>query len=141
MAGFKTDYLSKKFLDWVFGKQSYTPPDTVYCALSTTTPLPDGTNFTEPAGANYSRLAVANNVTNFPGAAIEAAKETVHCAIAIVFPTTNGAWGTITWAGWFEAASGGNMIDAGPLTIPLVVNASNMQVSFPADTGFTGTES
>lgn len=132
MAGFKSDSLANAVLDFEFGSGT---PTTLYCALSTTTPASDGTGFTEPVGAAYARVAVTNNATNFPAAA----SKTKHNGAAITFPTASGSWGTITWAGWYDASSGGNFRGAGPLGTPKAV-ASGDTLTFAASTGFTATE-
>ena len=132
MAGFVGDSVANAQLDAQYGSGT---PATLYCALSTTTPNSDGTNFTEPSGSAYARVAVTNNATNFPAASAK----TKHCAIDIIFPTATGSWGTITWAGWYDAASGGTLRAAGPLGTSQVIG-SGVTLTFPATTGFTGTQ-
>jgi hypothetical protein len=61
--------------------------------LSTTTPTDAGGNITEPVGASYARVSVANNSTNWP-AALNGAKSN---ATPIVFAAATGSgWGTVT---------------------------------------------
>jgi hypothetical protein len=104
-------------LDGIFGDVSYNAPNTLYCALSTTTPTAAGANFTEPVGGDYARVSVANNATNFPGAASRA-KVT---GAAIAFPLASGAWGTVTHFGFYDAATNGNLIAWGALTTPRAI--------------------
>jgi hypothetical protein len=111
MAGFKSAYLSNKILGLIFGNTAYTPPATLYCALFTVIPGPGGTGGTEVSGAGYARVAVANNTTNFP---VPSSQQSSNAAI-IDFGTPTGAgWGTIVAGGWYDAASGGNLLYAGP---------------------------
>lgn len=133
MAGFKSDYACNALLDAQYGDGS---PATLYCAVSTTTPVSAGTNFTEPSGNGYARVAVTNNATNFPNAS----SKTKNNGTDITFPTATGSWGTITWAGWYDASSGGNLLAAGPLTSSKTIGTGDT-LKFSASTGFTATES
>lgn len=135
MAGFKSNYLDNKILNLIFNGTAYTPPATLYCALFTAAPSSSGGG-TEVSGGSYARVAVTANTTNFPATS----SQTINNATAIVFPTATANWGTIVWAAWFDASSGGNMLYAGPLAASKVVNSGDT-FSFPATTGFTGTES
>jgi hypothetical protein len=89
-----------------FGSVSYTPPGTWYIGASTTTINQDGTGATEPSGGGYARVAVTNNTSNWqtiPG--------DVGCRnlTAIEFPVATASWGTITFLGIWDSASGGTM--------------------------------
>jgi hypothetical protein len=107
-----SDFLELKLLDHVFGNVAYTAPSTLHVALSTTTPNDNGSNFTEPSGNGYSRVAVANNATNFPAASAGSKSN----GTAITFPTATGSWGTVTHFGLYDSASAGNLIGWGALT-------------------------
>ncbi len=76
---------------------------TVYVGLSTTTPDSSGGNFTEPVGNGYTRVAVANDATEWP----PATAGTKSNGSDIDFPAATGPWGTVTHFGIFVAASGG----------------------------------
>jgi hypothetical protein len=52
-------------------------------------------------------------------------------ADTLTFPTPSAGWGTVTHFGLFDAASGGNLIFWGPLTIAKTVNQADV-VAFPA---------
>ena len=133
MAGF-TDTLENEVLDHVFSRATYTAPATLYVGLSTTTPTDAGTNFTEPVGNGYARVAVTNDATNFP-AAVGGAKSN---GTVITFPqATPSGWGTITHAGLFDAASNGNLLAFGALTASLAVNANNTPRIPVGDLDFT----
>lgn len=111
MAGSFSDFLELELLDHVFGNASYSAPATLYIALSTTTPVDAGSNFTEPSGNNYSRASVTNNGTNFPAAAAGAKAN----GTAITFATASGSWGTVTHFGIYDASSAGNLLAWGSL--------------------------
>lgn len=124
----KSNYLENKVLDHVLGGGDFTRPATVYIALSTTDPTPDGAGtFTEPSGNNYSRLAVTNNSTNFPAASSGAKSNGVD----FTFATPSGTWGTITHFAVFDASSAGNMLFWAELTTPKTINSGD-EVLFPA---------
>jgi hypothetical protein len=105
-----SDYLEDKVLDHVFGGNAYTAPTTLYVGLFTSTPT-DSTTGTEVSGGSYARQTAAFTVsgTNPTEAASNA---------AIEFPTATATWGTVTYAGIFDAASSGNMIAYAQLTDP-----------------------
>jgi hypothetical protein len=105
-----SDYLEDKVLDHVFGGNAYTAPTTLYVGLFTTTPT-DSAVGTEVSGNAYARESVAFTVsgTNPTEAASNAAVE---------FTAATGSWGTVTYAGVFDALTSGNMIAYSQLTDP-----------------------
>lgn len=105
MAGF-SDYLELEVLDHLFGASSYSPPETMYCALFTVAPTDAASSGTEVAGNNYSRVAVPNNTSNWNTAA---GGQTSN-KTAITFPVASGSWGTVVAFAWFDASSAGNML-------------------------------
>ena len=114
------DFLENELLDQIFGAQAYVAPATLYVALSTTTPSDDGTNFTEPSGNAYARVAVTNNKTNFNTAAAGA----VDNAVSIDFAqATPAGWGTVTHFGIYDASSAGNLLAWGALTASKAIDA------------------
>lgn len=116
------DYLENELLDHVWGNSSYSAPATLYVGLSTTLPTDAGGNITEPSGANgYARVAVTNNLTNWP-AAVGGAKSN---GSAITFPTATGGWGTVGYFIIMDLASGGNMIGYGSLTNPKTIDSGD----------------
>ncbi len=83
---------------------------TFYIALSTTTPLEDGTNFTEPVGNGYARVSF-NPGANWTSAATASGLSSIENALACTFPTASGgSWGTVTYFGIFDAITVGNML-------------------------------
>lgn len=116
------DFLENELLDHVFGAAAYTAPATLYIGLSTTAPTDAGGNISEPSGAaGYSRVAVTNNLTNFP-AAVSGAKAN---GTAIQFPTATASWSTVTHFIVMDQASGGNMIGSGMLTNPKTIDSGD----------------
>jgi len=116
------DFLENELLDHVWGASAYTAPVTLYVGLSTTLPTDAGGNITEPSGANgYARVAVTNNLTNWP-AAIGGAKSN---GSLIAFPTATASWGTVSWFFISDAASGGNMLGWGTLTNPKTIDSGD----------------
>jgi hypothetical protein len=135
MAGFKSDYWSNKILGLIFGATAVTPPATLYCALFTVIPSPAGTGGTEVSGSGYARVAVTNNTTNFPSPTAQQ----VSNATVIDFGTpSGGGWGTIVAGGWYDAATGGNLLYAGPFS-PARVGTAGLNFFIPIG-GFIGTE-
>jgi hypothetical protein len=123
-----TNYLDQKICQYYWGLTAYTAAATVYCALSTTTPAQTGSpNFTEPSGNAYARVATTNNTTNFvettsvPTLGWQQANGT-----AITFPTATGLWGTVTYFGFYNAATGGNLLAFGQLTTAQTISSGGI---------------
>jgi hypothetical protein len=106
------NYLENELLDHVWGAAAYTAPATLYLALSTADPLDDGSGLNEPSGGSYARLAVANNLTNWP-AATGGSKSN---GVDMTFVTATASWGVISHMAIFDAVTGGNMLAHAALT-------------------------
>jgi hypothetical protein len=156
-----SNYLDGKILDHLFGATTYTAPATLYFGLSTTTIYPDGSGITEPVANAYTRVAVANNTTNFPAGvdsftgvsptAVVRAATTAYSLTNNVFPATaNGHYYTCTTAG----TTGGSLptyptVENGTVTDGTVVwtahavpgqqKTNGTAITFPASTGSWGT--
>lgn len=122
-----TYYLDNKIVDLAFGGVAYSAPATVYVGLSTTTPTQSSTNVTEPSGNGYARVAVTNNTSNWPSAS-NGSKSNAN---AIIFPTSTGSWGTLTYFVIYDASTGGNLMGYGALTNSQTVSTGNT-LSFAA---------
>ena len=110
MAGSFADYLEDKVLDHIVGKTAFTMP-VAYVALSTADPLDTGAGMAEPSGNNYSRVTTSGaDWTAASGGASSNAQ-------AITFPTASGSWGLCTHFAVFDAATVGNMLFHGDLTV------------------------
>ena len=116
------DFLENELLDHVFGAAAYTAPATLHIGLSTTAPTDAGGNISEPSGAaGYARVAVTNNLTNFP-AAVSGAKAN---GTVFTFPTATASWSTVTHFIIMDQASGGNMLGSGSLTNPKTIDSGD----------------
>lgn len=112
------DFLENELLDHVFGAAAYTAPVTLFIGLSTTPIADDGTGITEP-GNGYARVAVTNNLANFP-AAVAGAKSN---GASILFPPATGSWGTITDFFISDAAGAGNILASGLISAATPVSS------------------
>src|SRR3990167_4174500 len=118
--GSKSDFLELELLDHVLGAAAYTAPATVYVALHTADPLDDGSG-AEVSGGSYARVAVTNNATNWPAAASGAKAK----GAAITFPEATASWGTVTHFGIWDAATVGNLLYHGSLTVSKAVTTGD----------------
>jgi len=132
-----SDYLEDKILDHVFGGVAYTAPSTLYVGLFTST-ASDSAAGTEVSGNGYARQTAAFTVSG-------TTPTTAASSANIEFPEATGSWGTITYAGIFDALTGGNMLAYAELTDPadfvtalpkavdtgdiLRINAGNLKVT------------
>lgn len=105
-----SDYLENKVLEHVFGGSAYTAPATLYVGVFTTA-ASDSSPGTEISGNGYARQAVAFTVSG-------TSPTTAASVAAVEFPEATGSWGTVTYAGIFDASSGGNMLAWAELTDP-----------------------
>lgn len=125
-----TTYTSNILLNLVFGATAWPggQPGTLYFALFTSAPTVDGFGIEVSAGG-YARVAVTANGTNFT--AVATAGDPLVNAVAVAFPKATAAWGTVTYMGIYDAASGGNLLLFAPLAASKVI-AINDTPSFPA---------
>jgi len=120
----KSNLLENELLDHVLGNSSYSPPATVYVALFTTSPS-DSSGGVEVSGGGYARVAVTNNLTNWP-AAVSGSKSN---GTVISFPTATAAWGTIVAFALMTAPTGGDILYWGAVN-PNVSVPSGADASF-----------
>ncbi len=113
------DYWENEILDHLFDKGSYTPP-TIYVGLSTADPTDDASGLAEPSGNSYARAATAGADWNV------ASGGTIDNANDITFPEASGSWGTITHFALFDAASGGNMLAHGSLSVSKSISSGDI---------------
>lgn len=133
-----TDHLENKLIDWLLRGQTYTPPATVHVGLLTAAPA-DGGGGTEVSGGSYARAAVTSALANWAGT--QAAGSTVASSgssgstsnnAAIAFPAPTASWGVVTHFGLYDAASGGNLLIHGALSVPKTINSGDAAPSFAA---------
>ena len=115
--GGKSDYLENKFLDYVLGSVSFSPPANVYIALFTGAPT-DSASGTEVSGGAYARVAVANSTSTWPAAS----GGSKSSGTEITFPTATAAWGTIVGFATVDASASGNQLYWGTLTTSKTVS-------------------
>lgn len=101
-----TNYTEQQVLNALFRNQSFTPPSTVYLALFTTQPT-ETLDGTEVSGGNYSRQAVTFSA---PTAGTDGYSEIANSA-SITFPIATQDWGSVSYAGIYDAQTGGNLIN------------------------------
>ena len=118
-----TNYLESALLDEVFGGVNYTPPATLYIGLSSTAPAEGGTGITEPTAASYARVAVTNNLTNWPATGTDGTKSN---GTAITFPQAAEDWGpNITHFFIADAATAGNILASGSLSVAKTIGVAD----------------
>lgn len=132
-----SDYLENKIIDWLFRGQAFTPPANLHVGLLTAAPAEAGGG-TEVSGNAYARQSLGASLANWAGT--QAAGSTVASTgtsgttsnnPAINFATPTGNWGTVTHFGIYDAATGGNLLFYGALTVAKTINTGDT-VSFPA---------
>ncbi|MDI3304663.1 MAG: hypothetical protein QJR04_25275 [Burkholderia multivorans] len=112
--------LEQAILKHILGVAAWPMPATVYLALFTTTPqMPAGTGGVEVSGGAYARQPITFNVT---GSGPASANSTA----LVQFPTATSDWGTVVGAGLYDAPTGGNLIDAGPLQVPKTISTGDV---------------
>jgi len=111
-------YYANRILDRVFGAGTTIVISPHYVGLSTTTPNFDGTNFTEP-GVGYARTSVT------PSTFWSAAGGIITSQAQVDFLAGGSAWGTVTYAGLWDAASGGNLLWFVELEQPEIIQAND----------------
>lgn len=112
--------LELQILDDLLGNAVYLP-NPVYIGLMTTQPNEDGSGVVEPVGNGYARVSVANTLAEWPAATLVGQQAQKTHANDIAFPQATGSWGTMTHAGIFDAASGGNLRLYGGLDISRII--------------------
>jgi len=102
----------------IFGGTAHAAVGTWYAALFTASPGAGGVADDEVSGGSYARVAVTNNVTNFPAMAALAGAS----GAAIAFPMATADWGYVTHVGLCAAATPGvdDVKHYGPIT-PVVI--------------------
>jgi hypothetical protein len=110
-----SDYTENLVLTWLFTGSSATRPTAWYVGLFTAAPSDTGGG-TEVTGNAYAR--VATGTISGSGTAT-----TFSNAAAIEFAAASGGnWGTVGWAGIFDASTSGNLLAWAPLTTSRVIN-------------------
>lgn len=121
MAGSKSDYLEQKLLDHTFNKAAFSAPANLYVALFTVAPT-DAGGGTEVSGNAYARVSTA--AANWTRTGSSMANNG-----SVTFPKANGGnWGTVVAFGIFDAATVGNLLYWGDLTVNKDINDQDTAV-------------
>jgi len=127
--GSLSDYAENKILDHINGKTSFTMP-TAYIGLKTADPTDDNSGGTEPTIATGGYARKVTSGATWAAAASGASSN----AAAITFATSTDAWSTgateLTHFIAMDAATAGNMLYYGTLTVARAVNAANIILEF-----------
>lgn len=101
-----TNYLENKIMAYVFSGTAFSSPSgSLYIGLFTAAPG-EGGGGTEVSGNGYARKSVT--MTTSGNASTNSG--------AVEFDVATGSWGTITYAGVFDALTSGNLLAYGELT-------------------------
>jgi len=119
-----TNYLEDKILDHIFGDTAYVAPTTLYIGVSTTHVTELGLGITEPTDAVYARIAITNNTTNFLDAVLGEKKN----ATFQEYEVATESWGEILDYFISDAASGGNILVYGPLSVSKTISINDQLV-------------
>jgi hypothetical protein len=124
VAGSFSDFLENELLDHVFGAAAYTAPATIYLALLTAAPTDasTGSTITEANYTGYVRKSMTNNKTTFSTAASGA----LNNAAAITFAQCTAGSSTVTHFAILDAASAGNILAWGDLTVSKSITAGDI---------------
>jgi hypothetical protein len=131
-----SNYLENKLVDHIFRTTPFTAPGTLYIALYTSAPSDTGGGTEVTIGANnYVRAAVVSSVsawanTQALGTGVSSGTLGVTSNVNVItFQTPSSSWGTVTHFGILDAATAGNLLFQGALTVSQTVNTGNV-VSF-----------
>ncbi len=141
-----TDFFENKLIDFLFRGQALgitgatagagTGPATLYIGAFTAAPS-DAGGGTEATGGSYARVAVTSSLANWAGTqgagtttASSGTSGTTSNNVAITFPASTAAWGTLTHWAAFDAATGGNMLIEAALTSSMAVGSAGITPSF-----------
>jgi hypothetical protein len=110
-----SDYTENLVLTYLFTTGSVTRPTAWYVGLFTAAPSDTGGG-TEVTGNGYARV-VTGTISGTGTATTFSNDAAIEFAAA-----SGGNWGTIGWAGIFDASTSGNLLAWAPLTTSRVIN-------------------
>jgi len=116
-----TDTFETLLLKFLLTTDSVTRPTNWYVGLYASGNQPsDSASGTELSGSGYARQSVSFSVTGNAGTN----------SGTITFPTATGSWGTVTFAGIFDAQTSGNLIAYAQLGASKVIDTNDiLQIS------------
>lgn len=106
-----TTFAETQLLTWLIGG-TVTPPAGLFLGLFTAPPDASGAGGTEVSGNGYTRVAAPLTLTP------SSTPAQIANAAAVTFPDATASWGTVTHAGLFDAATGGNLWAVTPIAAP-----------------------
>ena len=116
-----SDYSEQAILNHIFRNMAiFSPPANVYLALFTAAPSDSGGG-TEVTGGSYARKAVSTT-SQWSAPGVGGLTDNIN---AQVFPTATASWGTVTHFGIFDAATAGNLLFHGALTVSKTVGSGD----------------
>lgn len=127
MAGSLRDTYEQVVLDALLGDDGLTVPDPWYVALFTTAPTDStgGTEVSTGTWTNYARVAVTNNLTEWPSANPKVNANDIDFGTA----TISGGAPTVVGAALMDASTAGNMWFWFSFTGVVVNNASPVLIA------------
>ena len=112
-----TDTFENRILTWLLTTNSATRPTQWYVGLYLSGNQPsDSSAGTELSGNAYARQSVSFSVTN----------NVATNSSTVTFPTATGSWGTVTFAGIFDAQTSGNLIAYAQLGASKVIDTNDI---------------
>lgn len=123
-----TDYLEGEIIKHIFRTGSFTKPTVLAVGLFTAAPS-DAGGGTEVTGGSYARATL--NPLDANWAAPASGNGVTSNSSTITFTTPTANWGSVTHFAVFDAASAGNMLFWGSLTVSKTINSGDT-VTFPA---------
>jgi hypothetical protein len=135
-----TNYTENKLIDWFFRGQAFTPPTTIYIGLLTAA-CSDSAAGTEVTGGSYARVAVTSTLANWAGTqsagsttASSGTGGTTSNNAIIAFPMPSATWGAVSYVGWYDASTSGNLLICKQLTLPKTINNGDPAPQFAIGT-------
>ena len=129
--------MENSLVDQIFRGQTAPTTSTLYIGLYTAAPSDTGGG-TELSGSGYARVSVTSSLANWAGTqssgsttASSGTGGATSNNAAITFPEPTSGWGQVQAFGVFDAATGGNLLFHGSLTINKTINEGDT-VTFPA---------
>lgn len=123
-----TDALVLNILDHIFGKTTYTPPDTVYVALLTEAAgegaTGDNIAAKEATYTGYARKAVPNDTDNWNTAVAGVKTNKTN----IEFAKCTAGSSTITHFAICETAGSGLVLGSGQLTVQKLIQSNDIPI-------------
>ena len=120
MAGSLNDYLELKLLEEIVGKTAFVMP-TAYIALSRADPGESGAGVDEPTIGSLGYARIATTAANWGTAAAGA----IANAQILSYAEATGSWGACTHWIAYDAATGGNPLFYGELTVPKTITTGD----------------